>query len=247
MRELITAEFYKLFKSVGFRVCIIVFLARDIIYLITVGFVGDILGLELTGYSQFQYLLGVFSGSSVSGMLFGFMAASLITSDYKSRDFQCAIAQGHSRGNILTVKIIIYTVALWMLSLEDVVVYIVGASIGGGFGTTFTADTLGYMLRALVCEGFVMTMMYMTCVFLAFVLSSKAASVSVNLLLFFVIDLGVQILPVLIRSDILDKILGYLPFNSVREMGQVDIDWSHAGIALAVAAAWGAFRKKDLR
>lgn len=72
----------------------------------------------------------------------------------------------------------------------------------------------------------------------------------------FLVDLGVQIMPVLFQSDVLEKILGYMPFSSVREMSQVDIDWSHAGISLAVAAAYGAvmivatwltFRKRDLR
>ena len=241
MRELLPAEFYKLYKSLGFRVCLIVFFVQDIIYLISVGFVGDILGIELTGDFQFQYLLGSFSGSSVSGMLFGFIAASLITSDYKSRDIQCAIAQGHSRAHIMFAKII---------------VYIVGGCICGGFGKAFTMDVAGYMLRSVACEGFVLTMLYMTCVFLAFALTSKAASVSVNLLLFFLVDLGVQIMPVLFQSDVLEKILGYMPFSSVREMSQVDIDWSHAGISLAVAAAYGTvmivatwltFRKRDLR
>ena len=65
MRELLPAEFYKLYKSLGFRVCLIVFFVQDIIYLISVGLVGDILGIELTGDFQFQYLLGSFSGSSV--------------------------------------------------------------------------------------------------------------------------------------------------------------------------------------
>ena len=69
-REVLSAEFYKLYKSLGFRVCLIVFFVQDIIYLISVGLVGDILGIELTGDFQFQYLLGSFSGSSVSGMLF---------------------------------------------------------------------------------------------------------------------------------------------------------------------------------
>lgn len=256
MRELLSAEFYKLYKSLGFRVCLIVFFVQDIIYLISVGLVGDILGIELTGDFQFQYLLGSFSGSSVSGMLFGFIAASLITSDYKSRDIQCAIAQGHSRAHIMFSKIIVYIVAIWILSLEDILVYTIGGCICGGFEKAFTLNVAGYMLRSIACEGFVLTMLYMTCVFLAFALTSKAASVSVNLLLFFLVDLGVQIMPVLFQSDVLEKILGYMPFSSVREMSQVDIDWSHAGISLAVAAAYGAvmivatwltFRKRDLR
>ena len=41
MRELLSAEFYKLYKSLGFRVCLIVFFVQDIIYLISVGLVGD--------------------------------------------------------------------------------------------------------------------------------------------------------------------------------------------------------------
>ena len=178
MRELLSAEFYKLYKSLGFRVCLIVFFVQDIIYLISVGLVGDILGIELTGDFQFQYLLGSFSGSSVSGMLFGFIAASLITSDYKSRDIQCAIAQGHSRAHIMFSKIIVYIVAIWILSLEDILVYTIGGCICGGFGKAFTLNVAGYMLRSIACEGFVLTMLYMTCVFLAFALTSKAASVS---------------------------------------------------------------------
>jgi len=41
-------NFIKLYKSLGFRVCLIVFFVQDIIYLISVGLVGDILGIELT-------------------------------------------------------------------------------------------------------------------------------------------------------------------------------------------------------
>lgn len=256
MLRLLTADFYKLWKSVGFRTCLIVFLVQDIIYLISVSFVGDLLGMELTGFSQFQYLLTSFSGSTVSGMLFGFVAASLITSDYKSRDIQCAIAQGHSRGHILLSKVIVYVVAIWILSLEDIVIYIVGASMAGGFGHSINGDTVAYMTRSLACEGFVMTMMYMTCVFVAFTLVSKAASVSVNILLFFVIDLGLQIIPMIFDSKVLTKILNYLPFNSVREMSAYSIDWGHAGTSLLVAgvyglvmlaATWMVFRKRDLR
>lgn len=209
---------------------------------------------------------GRFSVSVSAGLVFrklgvghaglDLLLASLITSDYKSRDIQCAIAQGHSRAHIMFAKIIVYIVAIWILSLEDILVYTVGGCICGGFGKEFTMDVAGYMLRSVACEGFVLTMLYMTCVFLAFALTSKAASVSVNLLLFFLVDLGVQICLCCSSRMFLEKILGYMPFSSVREMSQVDIDWSHAGISLAVAAAYGTvmivatwltFRKRDLR
>lgn len=256
MRRLLSAEFYKLWKSAGFRVCLIVFFVQDIIYLLSVEFVGDILGMELNGFAQFNYLLTSFSGSTVSGMLFGFIAASVITSDYKSRDIQCAIAQGHSRAHILIAKIIVYVVAVWILAMEDIIVYVVGSSIAGGFGRSFDGTVVLYMLRSIVCEGFVLTMMFMTCVFIAFSLTSKAASVSVNILLFFVLDLGLTVMPLIFQSEKLEKFLSYLPFVAVKEMGDWNIDWGHAGISLAIAAVYGAamivatwtvFRKRDLR
>ena len=52
MRRLLSAEFYKLWKSVGFRVCLIVFFIQDVIYLLSVGFVGDLLGMELNGFEH---------------------------------------------------------------------------------------------------------------------------------------------------------------------------------------------------
>ena len=168
--------------------CLIVFFVQDIIYLISVGLVGDILGIELTGDFQFQYLLGSFSGSSVSGMLFGFIAASLITSDYKSRDIQCAIAQGHSRAHIMFSKIIVYIVAIWILSLEDILVYTIGGCICGGFGKAFTLNVAGYMLRSIACEGFVLTMLYMTCVFLAFALTYP----DMQVMLYFIIPIKMK-------------------------------------------------------
>ena len=119
MRRLLSAEFYKLWKSVGFRVCLIVFFIQDVIYLLSVGFVGDLLGMELNGFEQFNYLLTAFSGSTVSGMLFGFMAASLITSDYKSRDIQCAIAQGHSRV-LFPIYMVIAIVAILLLGATSI-------------------------------------------------------------------------------------------------------------------------------
>lgn len=256
MRRLLSAEFYKLWRSAGFRVCLIVFFVQDIIYLLSVGFVGDILGMELNGFDQFNYLLTSFSGSTVSGMLFGFIAASVITSDYKSRDIQCAIAQGHSRAHILIAKIIVYVVAVWILAMEDIIVYVVGSSIAGGFGRPFDGTVALYMLRSIVCEGFVLTMMFMTCVFIAFSLTSKAASVSINILLFFVLDLGLAVMPLIFQLEKLEKFLSYLPFVAVKEMGDWSIDWGHAGISLTIAAVYGAamiaatwtvFRKRDLR
>lgn len=256
MADLFKAEFFKLGKSLGFRVCLIVFFAKDILYLLCVGFVGEFLGMTLDGYSQFRSVTSSFAGSSTAGMLFGFIAASLITSDYKSRDIQCAISQGHGRLSILTVKTAVYMVAVWILALEDIVVYTLGSTIVGGFGVAFSGDKLLYMLRVIVCEGFVLTMMYTTCVFFAFLFVSKAASVAVNLLVFFVIDLELQIVPYIIKNDTINDLIVYLPYISVREMAEVSINWGHAGISMLVALLYGAgmlvstwlcFRKRDLR
>ena len=99
-------------------------------------------------------------------------------------------------------------------------------------------------------------MMFMTCVFIAFSLTSKAASVSINILLFFVLDLGLAVMPLIFQSEKLEKFLSYLPFVAVKEMGDWSIDWGHAGISLTIAAVYGAamiaatwtvFRKRDLR
>lgn len=256
MSELMSAEFYKLRKSVGFRVCLIVFAARDILYLILVAFLEDLLGIETTGYGQFQYLMTSFAGSAVNGMLFGFMAASLITSDYKSRDIQCMVAQGHGRAGILASKTIVYMIAIACLAFVDILIYTAGGTVMQGFGSTHMGDALLYMFRSVVCEGFVLFMMYTTCVFIAFAFTSKAASVALNILVFFFVDLGVELMPLIFKSDKLSDLLEYLPFVSVREMSEVGIDWGHAGISLVVAAAYGAamlaatwamFRKRDLR
>jgi ABC-2 type transport system permease protein len=250
------AEFFKLLKSVGFRTCIIVFACRDILYLLLVAFIGDEIGLEMNGYMQFEYLLTSFSGSTVSGMLFGFIAASLITTDYKSRDIQCAIAQGYSRAGIMWSKIIIYIGAIWALALMDVLIYTLGSSLIGGFGVKMTGDVALYMVRSLGLEALVLTAMYMTCVLIAFAFTSKAASVSINILLFFVIDLGVQIIPLIVKWDKISDIIDYLPFVSVSEMSNPNIDWGHAGISITVAvlygaamilATWQLFRKRDLK
>lgn len=260
MADLFRAEFFKLRKSLGYRVCLIAFLVKDILYLLLGSFISNYFDIGMTGFSQFEYLTSSFSGSTTAGMLFGFLAASLITNDYKSRDMQCAIAQGHGRFGILTVKAVVYTVAIWILSLEDIIMYTAGASVIGGFGESLTGDRLVYMIRTILCEGFVMAMMYTTCIFFAFLITSKAASVAVNILMFFFIDLGVELVPyILIRTGVADdieKLISYLPFVSVRGMADWGIDWSYAGLSLLIAfvygaamlaAAWLCFRKRDLR
>lgn len=256
MADLFRAEFFKLRKSLGFRICLIVFLAKDILYILLIQLLSSLLPMELGGFSQFSSITSSFSSSTTAGMLFGFLASSLITSDYKSRDMQCAIAQGHGRAGILAVKTVVYSAGLWILALEDIIVYTLGSTLVEGFGVKLTGDRLLYMLRVIVCEGFVITMMYMTCVLFAFLFTSKAASVSVNLLALFAIDLGVPMIPYVVRYDTVEKLLEYLPYISVREMAEVDIDWGHAGISLLVALVYGAamlagtwliFRKRDLR
>lgn len=255
MSNLIKAEFFKLKKSVAFRTCLIVFFCSDIMYLIILSLANELIGIDITGYAQFTNLMNNFCGSTVSGMLFGFLAAALITSDYKTGDIQCAIAQGYSRAQLLISKIIMYMTAVAILALEDVLVYTVGGTIAGGFGVKLTGDVFLYLLRSVVLEGFVLAMMYTTCIFLAFLFTSKAASVTINLLIFFVIDMGVGIMPMLIEKEWLDKLISYLPYKSVAEMSLEQLDWSHAGISLAfaafygicmIAASWIVFRKKDM-
>ena len=79
---------------------------------------------------------------------------------------------------------------------------------------------------------------------------------SINILLFFVIDLGLTVMPLIFQSEKLEKFLSYLPFVAVNEMGGWNIDWGHAGIAMGIAAVygvamivatWTVFRRRDLR
>lgn len=236
MGNLMKAELFKLKKSVGLRVCIIVFLSFSLVNFV---FIAAFNVRAYTGSAYFQMCMNSLSGGSVFCMLLGFLAASIITTDYKSRDMQCAIAQGYSRSAILAVKSIIYLSTILLLSFTLMLIKMIGITLINGFGKPFDGDMLIYMLRAILTTGFMEAMTYMTCIFLAFAFTSKAASVALNILVFFILITGTGMLELILDSKAFSDAVEYLPFVAIAQVGTYAAEADYIVISMLVALVWG--------
>ncbi len=257
MSKLLSSELFKLKKCIGLRVCLIVFLSYSALNMLIIGLFDQF--SFYTGYTYFNACLGSLSGSSIYGMLLGFLAASIITTDYKSRDIQCEIAQGYSRAKILVAKTIIYMSTILVMSLLLMIINTVGYSLINGFGCKFDSEVLLDMIKRVLLAGYMTTMLYTACIFLAVSFMSKAASVALNILVFFVLNLGTSLVDMLFEvfdSDIFSKIARYFPFISISEVTMPDAKGKYILISMLVALLWGVllyvgtwaiFRKRNMR
>lgn len=257
MGKLLSSELFKLKKCVGLRVCLIVFLSYSALNMLLIALFEQF--SFYTGYTYFNECLGSLSGSSIYGMLLGFIASSIITTDYKSRDIQCEIAQGYSRTKILVSKSIIYTSTILIMSLILMIINVTGYSLINGFGIKLNSEVLLDMIKRVLIGGFMATMLYSACIFIAMSFTSKAASVALNILLFFVLNLGTSLVGMLFEAfnnDVFTKISAYFPFVSISEVVRPDADGKYVIISMLIALAWGAlcyfgtwaiFRKRNMR
>jgi ABC-2 type transport system permease protein len=243
-------------KCKGFWVAVIVLGAGSLLTLVTYAVYPEYLG---KGFDAFKACFEGYSSSGVFSMFMGALCASIISTDFKFRDIQCAIAQGYSRMKILLSKIIVYITAIWAVMLFNMLVQVIGASIIVGFGRELDGETAAYMLRAILSMAFMSAMLYMTCVFLSFAILSKAGAMTLDILVFLILSLvfslGSALVDYVTKTDTLENIIKYLPFFSISNVGAFNISNSQYGGYMLVGLIYGAvmfgltwlvFRKRNL-
>lgn len=148
MRCLINAEWFKLKKSLGFKILL---LGNIIITLLMVILYIFVLDSEFTGYRIMKSSLALVLYHAYIGYLF---AAIFCCSEFSNRTFAMSLLCGYSRKQVFLSKVIVFFQGMVVLYFEAVGLETIFFSAGNGFGMGFNLDNVIIMLR-LLCFGLI--------------------------------------------------------------------------------------------
>lgn len=140
MKGLIKTEFFKLSKSLGYKIMISCALLIGLLY----GALPVFYGSATTGYEMFMLMP---SFLLLNAILTSVFAAVFVGSEFAGRTFGMGILSGHSRRCVFLSKIVVFFTGLFPLVLLPVIASVFVVTIGNGFGMEVTVATELVLLK----------------------------------------------------------------------------------------------------
>lgn len=221
MINLIRAEFFKLSKSTGFKICFLLscISASALVYISHCIAVGS-MSAEISGSASglTEILIVSLLGSLLAGLL--------VCSDFETKTIHDALACGNGRRAVVISKGVIYVLLIAMLLLPYMIATIVGFCIGARFATPFvasvfigilsdkeglsiTAGTIGKIVSISLVTMLVHAARLSICIPLAFKIRKPIAILAIGFTFNAVIDL---VIGLLIKVSVIENMISFTPF-----------------------------------
>lgn len=139
----------------------------------------------LTTTDFFQKSIGDFK--LIFFILAGCFSGFLIGNDFSDRTFQCAIAQGHSRMQLVLTSTISYVLMILPIPLVFLLINTLGYSLLTEQMTEL-GDHLSYFIGVAIGYAFLASACAAVNIFFAFLMKRKGTIISVNMLLLLLVD-----------------------------------------------------------
>lgn len=143
MGNLLKAEFFKLHKSLGYKVLLVVCVGIGVIF----GIVVIRNGSEAKG-ADYVAIMG--SGFLYNVVLMSIFAADYIGSAYTNRTFAAEIACGASRRELFTAKLIVFFIGILPLIIVYDLVTVFILTVQNGFGMAWNMHTIRFITQRIV-------------------------------------------------------------------------------------------------
>jgi ABC-2 type transport system permease protein len=222
MLNLIHAEFYKLVKSTGFRVCVLLssICAVSLITIAHALAAGNMSAANTGNASGLTELM-------IISLLGSFMAGSLICGDFETKTIHDAVVCGKGRISVVICKTFVYVIIIAVLLLPYILTTIVAVSTGAKFTTPFVASTfIGILFDAsqssitAVSAGKIATVCLVTilvqaarlslCIPLAFKVRKPVVVMGVGFAINGLIDFIISLIN---EIDLINKLLSVTPYS----------------------------------
>ena len=183
MNLLIKAEFFKLQRSLSYKIMmigIVIYSLSDLYFL-------KITTNSTSGIETFFGSLGMWGRCFLISALF---AGIFIAGDFSNRQIQKEITVGHSRAEILISKSFVYWLACLGFTIVYQVINVVGASVINGFGLNNFNEFFLYIIIIELEFLFYYSGLIMLCVLIAFIFKEIYVVSAIEI---FIAIFGVQI------------------------------------------------------
>lgn len=148
MRGLVEAEWFKLKKSLGYKILlvgnVIITFSMVILYIF-------VLDSEFTGYYIMKSSLALVLYHAYIGYL---LAAIFFCSEFSNRTFAMSLLCGYSRKQVFLSKVVVFLLGMVILFFESVGLETIFFSAGNGFGVGLNLENMKIILR-LLCFGMI--------------------------------------------------------------------------------------------
>lgn len=256
MLNQLRADFYRLFRSPVFYVCMAVIAAFA-----GLGVLGTMLmanQLEAAGQdagvNAYDFFFSSFGSGEMAVLLVCILAGVFITAEYVNGTFKIALAKGRGRGAAYLSKLaaVSFTSAVYLLLYQLLTLLLSAAAFGWGreIGVAEVARMAGHTGLALliyIAAGALMTM-------LAFVVRSNAAAVSIGIIGVLSIDMVFYVINEIIGGNA--DIARYWLLNALEPLEAAALASGEAARALILSAVYFvittaigifAFRRRDIK
>lgn len=143
MRNLIKAEYFKLVKSMGFKLLFLGNILSTIIYIVLL-----VLGSKATGY---QVMLNASTDVLHYNFLGYLFAAIFICGEFSNQTFSMSLLCGHSRLKVFLSKLVIFICGVLLFFFVYVGFSTTYASIANGFGVKIGLENVKNILVRVGC------------------------------------------------------------------------------------------------
>jgi ABC-2 type transport system permease protein len=222
MLNLIHAEFYKLRKSSGLKVCFLLSCICAaalalISHSIAAGNMSSDISASASGLTEIM----------IVSLLGSLMAGILVCSDFETKAIHDAVACGRGRSAVILSKVLIYIFIIALLLMPYTIAAVIGFSTGAEFSKPFvasvfikilsnetglevTAASIGKIIMISIVTMLVHAARLMICIPLAFKIRKSIAILGIGFAFSAVIDLIIGLLD---DIPLLGDLLSLTPFN----------------------------------
>ena len=267
MFNLIKADFYKINRSMIYKVLFLIAAISAVTTTLVSHFVGTG-DMEMSSAGSAALLTDVV----MLNLLGSVVAGQLICGDFENKLIQSAVAGCSGRGTLVCAKMITYTLLIGLITLPYALCAVVGYASGAAFGAPYSASvylnilfetntvdfSVGMLLKYIAITA-IMALAYTAqtsfVFFLAFVLKNKALIVTAaGFLTCTLIGMTSSLLSS--SSETVEKVISYTPFsadaynlNHASEIGMMlkVVAISVVFIAVFTGLSIAAFRKTEIK
>jgi len=253
MYNLLKSEFFKLKRSSGFVVLLILSLVFGIISTISFAF-GEIIGSGINQSGHDAYFL-IFTDLRTLMLIFaGAFSGIFIGEDFSCRAFQAEIAMGNSRLKVMLNKTVVYMVGICLMIFIWLVVVLSGTTIVNGFGESLSFELIANMIRAGLVFSLHICACSMICVLVSVILKNKGSILAINFLLLVIIDGIFQVfsmlndkgLTIYAKTPFIQSLLSASPQMSGSEL-LISISIATVSIMSLFSISYVVFRRCELK
>jgi len=183
MKNLLKSDFYRLFKSKSYYICMLVAAALIIVGLVISNALSkqDVAYATLLNKDGMSYGLKTFGDGNVI-MIMSIFISIFVTAEFSQGTMKNVVSKGFSKVQVYLSKLVTMTVATYIAFLVAFIVSVVGGSIITGKFGDFTGAFVGIAMKTIGIELLLTLAMTAVFVMIAMVFKNLGGVIAINII-----------------------------------------------------------------